>query len=66
VKCPVLILHGDADAVVPVGEAHELHDSLSGAKRLSILKGGDHRLSDPVLMRLALDEAFHWIIAHVC
>jgi pimeloyl-ACP methyl ester carboxylesterase len=66
VKCPVLILHGDADAVVPVEEAHELHDSLSGVKRLSILKGGDHRLSDPVLMRRALDEAFHWIIAHVC
>jgi putative redox protein len=66
VKCPVLILHGDADAVVPVEEAYELHDSLNGAKRLSILKGSDHRLSDPGLMQRALEEAFNWMIRHVC
>ena len=66
VKCPVLILHGDADAVVPVEEAYELRDSLTGAKRLSILKGSDHRLSDPLLMQRGLDEAFEWMIKYVC
>ena len=26
IRCPVLILHGDADEVVPVAEAYELHE----------------------------------------
>ncbi|MGH7854961.1 MAG: alpha/beta hydrolase [Candidatus Binatia bacterium] len=65
VKCPVLILHGDADEVVPVKEAYELHEALSGTKRLSILPGADHRLSDPVLMQRAVGEALEWLITHV-
>ncbi|MGH7796381.1 MAG: alpha/beta hydrolase [Candidatus Binatia bacterium] len=65
VHCPVLILHGDADDVVPVEEAHELHDSLSGAKRLSILNGADHRLANPVLMQRAIEEALTWLTEHV-
>ena len=64
VKCPVLILHGDADEVVPVSEAFELHDCLSVTKRLSILKGTDHRISDPALMQRALEESFDWLIEH--
>jgi alpha/beta superfamily hydrolase len=65
VQCPVLILHGDADEVVPVNEAYELHECLSGAKRLSILKGSDHRVSDPALMQRALEESLDWLIDHV-
>jgi putative redox protein len=65
VICPVLILHGDADVVVPVEEAHELHDCLRSAKRLSILQGSDHRLSNPAIMRRALDEALNWLIENV-
>jgi putative redox protein len=65
VTCPVLILHGDADEVVPVREAYELHECLSGTKRLSILNGTDHRLSDPALMQRALEESFDWLVRHV-
>lgn len=65
IHCPVLILHGDADEVVPVAEAHELHGSLADSKRLSILKGGDHRLSDPIIMQRAMREALDWLTEHV-
>ena len=65
VQCPVLILHGDADEIVPVKESYELHDSLSGTRRLSILHGSDHRLSDPALMQRALEEALDWLVRHV-
>jgi len=65
VKCPVLVLHGGADEVVPVQEAYELHECLSGTKQLSILNGSDHRLSDPALMQRALEESFDWLIRHV-
>jgi putative redox protein len=61
VSCPVLILHGDRDEVVPVEEAHELHRYIPGAKKLSILQGGDHRLSDPLVMNRAVGEAMDWL-----
>lgn len=65
VRCPVLILHGDADLVVPSADARELYNCLSGEIHLSMLPGGDHRLSDPALMRRALGEAQEWLIEHV-
>lgn len=65
VKCPVLILHGDADEVVPVSEAFELRDSLAGPKQLSILSGTDHRISDPVLMKRAVEETLDWLLTYV-
>jgi dipeptidyl aminopeptidase/acylaminoacyl peptidase len=35
------------------------------SKRLSILPGADHRLSNPEIMGRALDEALHWLMRHV-
>ena len=61
VRCPALILHGDADAVVPVEEAHELYGCLTGSKRLSILLGADHRWSEPTMMRRAMAQALEWL-----
>jgi putative redox protein len=63
--CPVLILHGDQDEVVPVKEAHELYDCLTNSKRLSILPATDHRLSDPKNMQRAIAEALEWLSEHV-
>lgn len=65
IGCPVLILHGDADEIVPVEEAYELHSCLPNSKRLTIFPAADHRLSDPALMRRALDEALDWLAGHV-
>jgi pimeloyl-ACP methyl ester carboxylesterase len=65
IHCPVLILHGDGDEVVPMAEAHELHDCLANSKRLSLLKDGDHRLSDPIIMQRAMREALDWLTEHV-
>ena len=65
IQCPVLILHGDADEVVPVEEAYELDTCLRQSKHLLIFEGADHRLSDPVAMQLALAEALDWLTRHV-
>jgi pimeloyl-ACP methyl ester carboxylesterase len=65
IACPVLILHGDADEVVPVAEAHELYACLRNTKRLSILKDADHRLSDRATMQRAMLEALDWLTDHV-
>jgi putative redox protein len=65
ITCPVLILHGDADEVVPVREGHELNGCLRSSKQLLILHGGDHRLSDPAIMQRAVAEALDWLTKHV-
>ena len=65
ILCPVLIIHGDADKVVPVAEAYELHESLIAQKRLSIFKDTDHRFSNPLAMRQAMTETLAWLTAHV-
>lgn len=65
ITCPVLILHGDADEVVPVEEAHELHARLKSEKRLVILRGSDHRLSDPAAVHSALAAALDWLTERV-
>jgi pimeloyl-ACP methyl ester carboxylesterase len=65
IASPVLIIHGDKDDVVPVEEARELNASISGEKKLLILKGTDHRLSNPLTMQQALTEAVDWLTAHV-
>lgn len=65
IACPVLIIHGESDEVVPVEEAHELNACLSGKKKLLVLKGTDHRLSDPLMMQQALTAAVDWLTEHV-
>ena len=57
IVCPVLILHGDADEVVPVAEAYELAACLTRPNALAIFKDTDHRLSDPAVMQRAMAAA---------
>lgn len=65
IACPVLIVHGDMDDTVAVEEARELYAVLSGAKKLTILKGADHRLSNPSDLKRALDESIDWLTHHL-
>ena len=51
--------------VLHVQEAYELHGCLTNAKQLSILKDGDHRLSDPIIMQRAMHEALDWLTEHI-
>lgn len=51
--CPVRILQGDADADVPPEHAIKVYDALSGNDiTLTMIKGGDHRLSTPTQLKL--------------
>jgi dipeptidyl aminopeptidase/acylaminoacyl peptidase len=55
VRCPVLLVHGTEDTVVPVAEAQALHARCNGAGRLLLVKGRhddyedlEHRIGDVV------------------
>jgi putative redox protein len=65
IHCPVLVLHGEADEIVPVTEAFELHACLNHKKRLSILQETDHRLSNPIAIERAMSEALAWLMSHL-
>lgn len=44
---PFLILHGSADAYVPIDEVKRFYQKISGKKRLKIYEGGDHGIEFP-------------------
>lgn len=58
--CPIRILQGDKDPDVPPAHAIKTFDALSGPDvTLTMIKGGDHRLSSPTQLRLICDTALN-------
>jgi uncharacterized protein len=55
-----LVIHGDADELVPPDHAREIFRALSGPKEIHIIEGGDHRLIDPGHRNRALDLTVAW------
>jgi pimeloyl-ACP methyl ester carboxylesterase len=56
--CPVRILQGESDADVPATHAVRLFETLRGADiSLTLVKGGDHRLSQPTQLALIGEAA---------
>ncbi len=47
VRAPVLVLHGDADSVIPFRLGRRLHDAIAGPKRFVTIPGGDHNDVSP-------------------
>jgi alpha/beta superfamily hydrolase len=65
VACPALVIHGDRDDTVPVEEGRELYAALGGAKKLYILEGANHRLTEPAELQTAVAEAIDWLTQHL-
>jgi uncharacterized protein len=42
VRCPVLVVHGDRDALIPVSQGRSLFDAAPEPKRLIIIQGAGH------------------------
>lgn len=56
ISAPTLILHGQADALIPVAAAHDLARRIPGA-RLALIEGWGHDLPEPLWPRLAAGVA---------
>ena len=56
IGCPALIVHGTADAAIPMAKAEALRDGLAGPARLVAVDGGSHaaNLSHPDPVNTAL------------
>lgn len=66
---PTLLLHGEADRVTPVGQAHELYRSLVRAGRapaeLYVYPGEGHEFTDPDHLLDAAARAADWLDTHL-
>jgi pimeloyl-ACP methyl ester carboxylesterase len=58
ISCPALILHGTADAAIPVAKAEVVQAGLAGPAELVLVDGGSHaaNLSHPDQVNVALLE----------
>lgn len=55
-----LIIHGDADEVVPISHAHEIYKHLNDPKRLLVFPQGDHRMCNPSDQQEFVKESTLW------
>lgn len=64
---PVLVLHGDADRVVPLGDGEAIAAARSGpaVRELRVFPGGDHRFSRAEDLERLLDGCERWFREHL-
>jgi len=60
VHCPVLIVHGSLDEQVPLSHAEVLYDNANELKNIQIIEGADHRLTNPIHRRKAVELTLDW------
>lgn len=56
--CPLLLMHGDQDDVVPVAQVYQLYALAHEPKEVVIIQGAGHRLR---LVEKAVDLALNWL-----
>lgn len=55
-----LLLHGEADELVPLSHAETLYLAARSPKHLEVFPGGDHRFTDPQHRRRAIRMSLEW------
>jgi dipeptidyl aminopeptidase/acylaminoacyl peptidase len=61
----VLVIQADRDEVVPPAHGRALFARARDPRRLHVIAGADHRLSEPAHRREALEESRRWLLAHL-
>jgi hypothetical protein len=56
-----LFVHGDQDDLVPVSHAQRVYASALDPRRLEVIPGGDHPLTDPAHRQRAVQVSLEWI-----
>ena len=56
-----LIIHGNGDETVPLSHAEEIYSRIGDPKKLLVLPGSDHRMSNPNNQQIFLKEATLWL-----
>ena len=60
IHCPLLVMHGALDEVVPVADAHTIYSRASEPKQLEIMDGANHSFHDPVHLDRVIGLSLEW------
>ena len=60
IHCPILIVHGSLDEQVPLSHAQVLYENANKPEEIQIIEGADHRLTNPIHRRRAVDLTLDW------
>ena len=55
-----MVIHGEADELVPVDQAWEIFHGLGSPKEIHVIEGADHRLTHPNHRQRAMDLSTEW------
>jgi uncharacterized protein len=61
-RCPVLVLAGDADGIVPWRQSRRLAEAVPGPKRFVLLPGADHNSMELLAGRRLIDEVVAFVV----
>lgn len=61
----ILIVHGDADRVVPYVSSEEIFEKVGHSKKHVCLKGADHRLTQPCHQEEFMEQTISWLTARL-
>ncbi len=61
----ILVVHGECDEIVPPDNAREIYEAATGDKKIILLPGGDHRLSDPFHQAEFIHQSVDWLVRHL-
>lgn len=60
-RTPLLLVHGDADTEVPVGQSAQAESLVAGPVRRVVVPGGDHCLERPAERAVVVRETSAWL-----
>ena len=60
IGCPLLVIHGDADSLVSVENAHYIYEKASEPKRLQIIEGGSHGFDESKHINQIVNLTVDW------
>ena len=60
-KCPVLIVHGDKDDVVPLSQSEEVINYINEPKRLAVIRGFGHGSANEAQLGVITREIGEWL-----
>jgi cephalosporin-C deacetylase-like acetyl esterase len=63
VTCPVYVVGGELDRIVPPQAAHQIADGVSGPCQLNVVAGGNHVASNKTY--LYRPQSTDWMAAHL-
>lgn len=61
IHCPILIVHGSLDEQVSLSHAKVLYENANKPKEMEIIQGADHRLTNPIHRKKAIELTLDWV-----